>query len=193
MRGVWIALVGGAAAIAGWMISDALERNNDFCNACHLAPGIRLHAKIREDFDAREPTNLAGVHGRAEKAQRASRTSPRCIDCHGGVGFVGRLKVKALAARDAFVYLTGDFDEPDHMNFPLGDADCRQCHEDFAWLESTADESRFHGLSVHNADLGVNCVECHTVHTGGGEAKLFFLDAEGVRSQCARCHSEFRR
>ena len=46
-----------------------------------------------------------------------------CIDCHGGVGRVGRSKVKLLAARDALVWLVGDFDEPDHMEYPLGEAD----------------------------------------------------------------------
>jgi nitrate/TMAO reductase-like tetraheme cytochrome c subunit len=106
---------------------------------------------------------------------------------------VGRFEVKVLAARDAIVWLSGNFDEPDHMDHPLGDADCRQCHESFAWLESFADESKFHGLSVHNVDLGVDCVECHTVHQGGEDASLFYLEASGVRAQCARCHSEFRR
>jgi len=52
---------------------------------------------------------------------------------------------------------------------------------------------QFHGLAVHNADLGVNCVECHTAHVGGADEISYFLDAPSVREQCGRCHSEFRR
>jgi len=129
----------------------------------------------------------------------------RCIDCHGGTGWLGRAKVKVLAAKDAMVWLGGDFDEPDHMQYPLGEADCRQCHRGFEPLlqtqvqtqvqsqENVDDEStRFHALAVHNADLGVNCVECHTVHDGGDDLELFYLDATRVREQCGRCHSEFQ-
>jgi hypothetical protein len=111
--------------------------------------------------------------------------------------------VKLLAAKDAMVWLTGDFDEPDHMEYPLSEADCRQCHSGFALdLDQDidadyADEAdygppRFHGLSVHNADLGVTCVECHSVHEGGNDVEMFYLDAVRVRQQCARCHSEYQ-
>ncbi len=52
-------------ACMGWMISDRLERNNDFCTSCHIAPGRPLHAAIRRDFAARGPPCVAERHGLA--------------------------------------------------------------------------------------------------------------------------------
>lgn len=185
----------GVASSGGWFVTDALEANNDFCNACHLPSGAVLHGEIRAGFDARPAHNLAGVHGRSEiQREGAPERAFRCIDCHGGVGLVGRAKVKALAAKDAVVWLLGDFEEPDHMNHPLNEADCRQCHMKFAVQDEAEFESvQFHALAVHNADLGVNCVECHTAHDGGDDEETYFLDGPKVREQCGRCHSEFRR
>lgn len=189
-----IMVLAAVASASGWFVTDALEANNDFCNACHLPGGAVLHGEIREGFDAQPNHNLAGVHGTAQLDRNGQSRTFRCIDCHGGVGFVGRAKVKVLAAKDVLVWLTGDFDEPDHMQYPLNEADCRQCHESFA-KQDTPDFGPvlFHSLAVHNADLGVNCVECHTVHEGGDDEDAYFLDAQRVREQCGRCHSEFRR
>lgn len=202
---VGVLLVVGA--LAGWFGSDAVEANNDFCNACHLPNGDILHGAIREGFDAAPPRTLAGFHnaegfrGRGDAPadsapDRVSTTRERafrCIDCHGGVGFVGRARVKALAAKDALVWLGGDFEEPDHMKYPLGEADCRQCHPAFRPAVDEQDAAlRFHALAVHNADLGVDCVECHTVHDGGDDAQMFFMDPLLVRAQCGRCHSQFQ-
>lgn len=195
-KGIAIGLAGVvAAASAGWLTTDALEANNDFCTACHLPTGSVLHLELRESFDAQPVHDLAGVHGASKREYEFGAREFRCIDCHGGVGLVGRAKVKLLAARDAMVWVMGDFDEPDHMEYPLGEADCRQCHRKFA-LDVAADAGiefvRFHGNSVHNVDLGVVCVECHTVHAGGDDKATFYLDAMSVRQQCARCHSEYQ-
>ncbi len=181
-----------AFACAGWLITDFLERDNDFCNACHLQPEVPLHIGIRNDFDARPPTNLAGLHGATAVAGRAQREATRCIDCHRGVGLLGRAEVKLLAARDSLVWLSGNFDEPTEMSHPMGEPDCRQCHVAFNVPDEFAVELGFHAHSVHNADLGVSCVECHSVHDGGPDPALFFLDAGRVRVECARCHSEFQ-
>ena len=190
-----VALVAIAAAAVGvplgWVISDRLEENNDFCNACHLTPDTPLHRELRRDFDDTVPSSLAGAHGIAAVAGRAD-TAFRCIDCHGGASWTGRARVKALAAKDAFWYVVGHFEEPDGMRWPLWDEDCVQCHS--AFDESEAAEwktPRFHQLAVHNVELGVDCVECHKVHDGGGNSDAYFLDAPWVRTQCARCHSAF--
>lgn len=189
---VAVAFAGLLFGVAGWVITDAIERNNDFCTACHLRPEVPLHIGNRQDFDMRPAASLAGLHGAADVAGRAVRKATQCIDCHRGVGWVGRAEVKLLAARDALVWLTGDFDEPKGMSHPLGEADCRQCHEAFLQPDEATIERAFHARSVHNADLGVLCVECHTVHEGGADPALFFLDSRKVRVQCARCHSEFQ-
>ena len=49
----------------------------------------------------------------------------------------------------------------------------------------------FHALAVHNAALGVSCVECHLSHTPGGRQDLYYLQPAHVRGQCARCHPAF--
>ncbi len=176
----------------GWLVSDRLEARNDFCNACHLPSGVALHRELRDEFDARPAASLAALHAAAAVEGREDAAF-RCIDCHQGSGAVGRVRVKALAAKDAFWYVVGRFEEPDGMRWPLWDADCRKCHPGFASegdLDGPGPEA-FHARPVHNRKLGVGCVECHLVHGPGGNPDAYFVHPEPVRAQCARCHSEF--
>ncbi len=187
-RGLVLAVVAGVVAgPTGWLVTDHLEQDDDFCNACHLSSGTPLHIQVREDYDAADPVALASVHGAALHEGRDFR----CIDCHGGVSLLGRARVKALAGYDALVYLTGRFEEPHGMAWPLWDEDCSQCHASFDESEGEPWNPRFHELAVHNTALGVGCVECHLSHETGGNPQAYFLVAETVRSQCARCHSEY--
>ncbi len=180
-----------ATASAAWVTVDLLERDNDFCNACHLEPGLPLHIDIRRDFDRRPAVSLAGLHAAAARDGGAERDF-RCIDCHGGTGVHGRLRVKGLAAKDAFWYVVGRFEEPDAMRWPLWDEDCGKCHSAFDGGHAEAWRTpRFHQLPVHNVELGVSCVECHRTHDRGGDPNAYFLYAPWVRTQCARCHSQF--
>lgn len=183
-----LAAAGGAA---GWIVTDRLERDNDFCNACHLDADTRLHSALRRDFDAAPPASLAALHGGARVEGRADPAF-RCIDCHGGASPLGRVRVKALAAKDAFWYVTGHFEEPDAMRWPLWDEDCRKCHATFAGQRwDGSGPQPFHAEPQHNTALAVRCVECHRVHEPGGNAEAGFLHAEHVLSQCARCHPEY--
>lgn len=178
-------------APAGWVVSDRLEQSNDFCNACHLEPGRPLHDRIRGDFDARPPANLAAAHAHAGNRDRDDGAF-RCIDCHGGVGLVGRARVKALAAKDAFWYAAGRFEEPDSMRWPLRDEDCAKCHTKFEGRAAGADGAQpFHAVSVHNVRFEVRCVECHVSHETGVNPQARFMDASRLRPLCARCHPEF--
>ena len=182
-----LAIVGAAvivSALVGWLVTDRLEGDNDFCNACHLESTVPLHVDIRRDFDASPAVSLAGAHGIVTLEAGAARAF-RCIDCHGGVSFPGRARVKALAAQDAFRYVVGRFEEPSEMRWPLWDEDCLQCHPSFDTREPAEWETpRFHQLPVHNTELGVSCVECHRVHDAGGDPDADFLHATWVRSQC---------
>jgi hypothetical protein len=181
-----------AAAPAGFVASDRLEQRNEFCSSCHLEPGVPLHREIRSDFDAAVPASLAAAHARAGVEASGSQREFRCIDCHGGTSLVGRLRVKAVAARDAFWYVMGRFEEPRRMRAPLWDEDCAKCHPRFDESEPEEWESpRFHQLAVHNTELGVACVECHRSHEQGGDPEAWFVSAAHVRTQCARCHAEF--
>lgn len=191
---LYLGIAGAIAAPLGWFGTDRLEQDNDFCNACHLEPGVPLHIDLRRDFDRRPPASLAGLHGAASHPSRpAGSAAFRCIDCHGGVGFVGRARTKLLAAKDGFWWAVGHFDEPTEMAWPLWDEDCRQCHDDFGEALARAAEANppFHALAVHNAALGVSCVECHLSHDPGGLEELYYLQPEHVRQRCAECHAEF--
>ena len=190
-----LVLVLGAAGLlsgaTGWVVTDRLEQDNDFCTSCHLTADVPLHIDVRREFDARPAPSLAALHA-AEPVAGRDDPAFRCIDCHGGTGALGRARVKVLAAKDAFWYVTGRFEEPDGMRWPLWDGDCRQCHATFAGqLEAPGDPPAFHALAVHNTRLGVGCVECHDVHGPGGNPDAWFVHARLVRAQCARCHSEF--
>lgn len=191
--GFWAAAIALAAvsAPAGWLVTDHLEQDNDFCNACHLSPGEPLHREVRRIFDAAPPATLAAAHARAGNEARDDG-SFRCIDCHGGVGLVGRARVKALAAKDAFWYVVGHFEEPSGMRWPLWDEDCRRCHPRFEESDPEPWENpRFHQIGEHNVELGVGCVECHLSHDVEGDPDHDFLRARWVRTRCARCHREF--
>lgn len=178
------------AAPASWLATDRLEENDAFCNACHLPSGAPLHERNLADFLERPAVSLAVAHAAAGNEARPDAAF-RCIDCHGGTGFAGRARVKLLSARDALMYVTRRFAEPDGMRWPLRDEDCRRCHATFAAAASGWGEPGFHELAVHNRELGVGCVECHLAHPRGGLAERALLHPEPVRAQCARCHSEF--
>jgi hypothetical protein len=187
--------VGGAAlalllAPIGWMASDRLEQRNEFCTACHLRDGSPLHRAKAEDFAARPPSTLAAAHAAAGVDGRADPAF-RCIDCHGGTGAVGRVRVKLLSARDAFWYAVGRFEEPDRMRWPLWDDDCATCHARFEErAPAPGVDPAFHELAVHNAELGVACVACHAAHEGGGLADHDFIRPAAVRARCAECHPQ---
>jgi hypothetical protein len=177
--------------VASWTVSDRLEQRNDFCLSCHLTPEVRLHDPIGRDFERRPPASLAARH--AEIGAMEREEGFRCIECHGGTSWPGRLRVKLVAAKDALVYVTGRFEEPQRMPWPLWDEDCQKCHTRFEHIEPQGwDSMPFHGGAGHDENLGVACVDCHRVHDTSVDPEAFFLRARHVRTQCARCHSEFR-
>jgi hypothetical protein len=192
-----IAGIGGVLSVpVGWLVTDALESADDFCNACHLSRGVPLHIELRRDFDSRPPASLAALHAAQPPAAAGSPAEGRafrCIDCHGGVGLVGKARVKLLAARDAFWWTVRRFEEPTAMRWPLWDADCRQCHERFEVKGDELGYPAFHDLPPHNVELGVGCVECHDSHDPGGNADAWFLHAAPVRRQCVRCHPQYKQ
>jgi nitrate/TMAO reductase-like tetraheme cytochrome c subunit len=166
------------AAPLGWAISDRLESDNDFCISCHL-DGRPLHEQKMRQFASTPPVSLAAAHA-------AASPGFRCIDCHGGTSIVGRVRVKAVAARDALRYLLADFGEPETMRHPLWDEDCSGCHPSY---EPERDDD-FHAIPDHNTALPHACVECHTAHPTG-RAELHYQSREVVLPICRNCHEEF--
>ena len=150
------------------------------------------HIDIRDHFEERPAMTLAALHAESPVESRPEDPAFRCIDCHGGVGFLGGARVKVLAAKDAFWWTVGIFDEPHEMHWPLLDADCRQCHEQYQPRESEFEPVRFHEVELHNVDLGRGCVWCHVAHDRGGDEEFYFLEPLKLRARCADCHTEFK-
>ncbi len=179
---IWIALLAAlASAPAAWTISDHFEAQNEFCVSCHLDAETPLHRQKSADFAESPATSLASGH-------LAAQDDFRCIDCHGGVSFVNRLRVKSVAARDAARYLLGRFQEPKVMQHPLWNEDCTQCHD----AHAPARDDAFHAFEVHNLPaFEFDCVQCHRAHPKGLEARLDFLETEPLVAVCRNCHEEF--
>jgi hypothetical protein len=173
----------------GVVVSDRLESENDFCNACHLSADTPLHLEIRNHFDRVIPQNLAGVHGRGGVEERED-SAFRCIDCHAGSGLLERGAVKVLSARDGLRYLVGRFGEPTEMAFDLSKQTCRNCHPNFRRSAAPGWMLRaYHGDSNHDAIDAPRCVRCHSVHETDGDAFAYFMSRERVDRQCRECHS----
>ncbi|MCP4007356.1 MAG: hypothetical protein GY725_24505 [bacterium] len=180
---LWQALLLGSviAAPLGWLASEELESHDGFCVSCHLDAATVLHADKLADFESLRPVNLASVH-------RLADPQFRCITCHRGAGLGNRLRVKAVAARDALLFVLGRFGEPERMKQPLWDEDCVQCHPGY----DPEREDAYHAIGVHNrADFDVRCVECHLAHPKGGNEAFSFLIERPVNRACQLCHEEF--
>lgn len=175
-----VALTSGAGAVA---YVSHLEQDNRFCVACHRPDGKRLHAGIFDRYRANPPADLSAAHASA-------KTPVTCIDCHGGVGFVGRGRVLTVAAWDALRYVAGAFREPERMRAPLWDRDCLRCHADYEagpFPEGGQAGGRdFHKHPDHRA-LQITCVACHASHVAG-DPRIKFLRDEVVLPLCRRCH-----
>lgn len=171
-----LAVVSGPLA---WAISDRFEEENRFCVACHLRPGLPLHEQKFKEFTSDPVESLVAAHF-------APSRDFLCIECHRGTSWLGRARVKAVAARDAANYLLGNFTEPDRMRHPVWDEDCIRCHETY---ESKSD-SDYHAILAHEG-IDHSCVECHVGHPTNGDPELQFLSRSVVLPVCRNCHEEY--
>jgi nitrate/TMAO reductase-like tetraheme cytochrome c subunit len=185
---IWLLPLALVVGVAGWGVSDQLERRNDFCVSCHLPDGTPLHAETRENFDRVMPLNLAGVHGRGWVEERDD-SAFRCIDCHAGSGAAERTKIKLLAARDAVRYALGSFTEPDGMPFELSRETCLGCHPTFRHAAAPGwTVQAYHGHPDHDGEASPRCVSCHAVHEEDGDAFAYFMARPRVAARCRECH-----
>jgi NapC/NirT cytochrome c family, N-terminal region len=172
----WMAVLlafGFVSFVASMEVTDYLEQDNRFCIACHL------HEQILSNFLTETPqlVTLAGAHHQGEV---------KCIDCHIGATFNDKLIVKAIAGWDTIQYFIGNFEEPDHLRFPLGDRTCLKCHTDGGQSEARADA--FHNDPNHR-NMPFECVACHQSHPKR-DASTLFLEQTIVHPVCQECHRE---
>ncbi len=173
-------VVGAVSGSVAWVTTDQLESSNEFCVSCHVDPRTPLHERKMREQMATPPVNLASLHYEVDN-------DFRCIQCHGGASFANRVRVKAVAARDALAYILGRFEEPTSMEYPLWDEDCVQCHATY----ETGRSDDFHAVDLHNLpDFFYRCVDCHQAHPTDGAAQFDFLEPGRVRQACRDCHEE---
>lgn len=165
---------GFVSFVASMEVTDYLEQDNRFCIACHL------HERTLENFltDTPQLLTLAGAHHHKGEV--------KCIDCHIGATLTDKLIIKAIAGWDTVQYFVGNFKEPDHLRFPLGDRTCLKCHTDGG--QSTTRAGAFHNDPNHRG-MPFECVMCHQSHPVR-EAATMFLDQALVRPVCHECHTE---
>ena len=168
-----------AVPVLAWAVSDRLESENWFCVSCHLESGAPLHAQKFKEFTSEPVESLVAAHF-------APSRDFRCIECHRGTGWLGRVRVKAVAAGDVARYFLSSFGEPERMRYPLWDDDCVQCH---ARYEPTSEDA-YHAIASHDG-IDYACVECHQAHPTSGDPDLQFLSREVVLPVCRNCHEEY--
>ena len=173
----WIGIAlsfGFVSLMASVEVTDRLEQNNRFCIACHL------HEQIFDNFLANSPrlVTMAGAH--------YHKGEVKCIGCHIGATVTDKLIVKWIAAKDTVRYLVGDFQEPDQLQFALGDRTCLKCHPDSG--QSQTRSGAFHNDPNHRG-MRFECVACHQSHPVRDPSTLFLEEAI-VRRMCQECHKE---
>jgi len=172
---VLLAGVGGAAAV---------ETHDGFCAGCHLPPEAAFVARA----SGRRPVDLASAHARLKDQPL------RCVDCHGGSGWRGRLHSLSIGAADVLAWARGDyvvvgtdFAPLGRVEHPIDDELCVACH-----TETTAQpgfEKHFHNtLDDQGAPDDVTCVTCHAGHRDRLGDPHFISDRDTAPA-CDRCHA----
>ena len=170
-----LALSGGFLGAVG--MSRYMERHDPFCISCHL------HQEIYEKF--------LGPQGRVVTLATLHHTEKgiKCIDCHGLDGLLGRTQTMLLGARDTLKFLSGYYQEPEKLTFPIPDLTCLKCHEEVKSVkEEQGSKQRFHGQLQH-VKIPTRCLECHLTHIEGIRETLF-LKKEIIDPICEECHKE---
>ncbi len=199
--GVLIGLVvlGVVLAGGGFAFAASQEGHDSFCASCHSQPESTFYQRSV----GAQPTDLASFH--------TTKTS-LCIDCHSGVGLVGRLQAETMGARNAVLWYTGTATQPAPMTYAIQDSTCLKCHQDVTQQRFVPKESTTipgasggregEGRSNHwhtfmtrwqaaTPNAGA-CVSCHPGHSTNGTAQTGFQSASQTTSTCDACHSVLR-
>ncbi len=188
----WL-LLGGLLLLATPVLAGAgaieLENRDPFCAACHTEPETTFVARSVD-----EPVDLASVHAAAPQ-------TVRCIDCHSGQGFGGRLGSLQQGALDLAVFLQGGYDQPSVTENPVGDGGCVKCHFPAKTTNPPAEEAETLNRSHYHLEAYLDawrhrrrnpagtCAVCHAAHWQGGLAATGFRNNIWIQAACEDCHS----
>ena len=164
--------------IAGsFSVAASMEEHDSFCASCHTQPETNFYGRSQ----AANPIDLASFH---------TTKQTRCIECHSGVGTMGRANAIVLGARNAVYFYTGTAKQPAPLTVPLGDDHCVKCHASV--YNATDFNNHFHNLpprwQAADPNNAASCVDCHSSHTTDGNTQTAFLSQEKTDQVCQSCH-----
>ncbi len=183
-RGWYVTAASGAVLVTALLIGGAIgfENQDQNCAACHTQPETTYVARAR----AASAVDLASAHG---PLQSGHSGYGRCIDCHSGVGLLGRAESLSLGANNAFKHFLGIARNPSVTTAPIADASCLKCHTSVLTAEGF--DNHVHTYlpqwRAKSADAA-SCVQCHTSHTTDAAASTGFLSQSRALAQCEACH-----
>lgn len=175
-------LVGtGLFFVGNGLVLSHVEENNAFCTSCHTEPEtIYYQRTVTHSVDS--ATDLATAH--------ALQDVP-CIACHSGAGVAGRTVALAQGAKNAALFVSGQYESPARPATGMDQAHCTKCHSD--WLGEYHPDDHFHYLASASSDPTTSCVACHTAHPDGRSAEQGYRDSETVKAVCVACHTAVTR
>ncbi len=165
-------------AIGGYAFASTQEENNSFCASCHTQPESTYYQR----FQVTTAVDLASDH--------AQKASTKCIDCHSGSGFGGRLSAILLGARNAAAWFSHTAVQPAPLTVPIKDGNCLKCHQDVQ--SQVTVNNHFHGFLTRWQAVDPNaatCVSCHSSHTTDGQADQGFINQARMSAVCEQCHN----
>ena len=180
-----VALVLG---VGGFSFVAAQEEQDSFCASCHTQPESTYY----ERSIAAQLVDLATAHKHEEI---------RCIDCHSGVGLVGRIEAQMMGAQNALLWYTGAATQPAPLKYAIGDDHCVKCHADVTTEQfDLAERSKLFGPRGHyhaylaqwketDPQAKANCTTCHSGHDLGADAKSTWLVPASAEPTCEACHA----
>lgn len=184
--------VAGCAAlllgVGGFSFVAAQEEQDNFCASCHTEPESTYYDRAV----AAEKVDLATAHKLDKEI--------RCIDCHSGIGLVGRVEAQLMGARNAVMWYTGSATQPAPLTIPIGDDHCVKCHADVTTKEfDLAERSKLFGPRGHyhsyldewqaaDPQATANCTTCHSGHELGANARSTWIVPVSVQNVCESCH-----
>ncbi len=167
-----------------------LENRDTFCAACHTEPETTFFARSEA-----ESSDLASAHANAEAAVR-------CIDCHSGVGPVGRAASLVQGANDLSAFVLGSYEQPATTIYPIGEEGCTKCHHAPTSVGLADSEfalksySHYHRAEYAAAWLAADpdsrgtCAVCHVSHSEGARESQQWSPRPAVNAACDDCHAD---
>lgn len=164
-----------AVIFAGSFSQDIFKPEIEFCRSCHVGDKP-LHDDIYKTQTERNPVTLGGRHYLDEKIS--------CVECHRGIKFREKTALFFIKSFNVFKYLSGCYEEPSNLSYPMADDNCIRCHK----ADREINVDGFHGRNAHEGISKVICIECHPVHKKVKKPGKTFLLKEKVLAVCSGCH-----